>query len=75
MSTRTAVRSNDKRPWARTAAGRAQGARLRPADRRVDNGQPGATCKLCGTGPLEYDGLFNLVCAQCGQVAHSAGFT
>jgi len=75
MPRRTVVRVSDKHPSARTTSVRVRVAQQHPVDRRVDNGQPGATCKLCGTGPLEYDGLFNLVCAQCGQVAHSAGFT
>jgi len=75
MSTRTVVKSSDKRPWARIAARRVRGSRLHPADRREDDGKPGATCMVCRTGRLEYDGLFNLVCGQCDHVTQSASFT
>jgi uncharacterized protein (DUF983 family) len=37
--------------------------------------RPGQKCPQCRKGKLDYDGLLNLVCPQCGHVAFSGSFT
>jgi uncharacterized protein (DUF983 family) len=37
--------------------------------------RPGQKCPQCQQGKLDYDGLLNLVCPQCGHVAFAGGFT
>jgi len=34
---------------------------------------PGDVCPTCGHGKIEYDGMLNLVCSDCGQTTHDSG--
>ncbi len=37
--------------------------------------RPGRKCPRCRKGKLDYDGLLNLVCPQCGHVALAGSFS
>lgn len=37
--------------------------------------RPGQKCPFCGKGKLDYDGLLQLCCPACGNVASTGGFT
>lgn len=36
---------------------------------------PGQKCPQCGKGKLDFDGLLQLCCPECGYVASGGGFT
>ena len=41
----------------------------------IEDVQEGYTCPSCLLGELRYNGLFQLICDNCGRVAEAAVFT
>jgi len=37
--------------------------------------RPGQKCPQCQKGKLDYNGMLNLVCPQCGHLAFTGSFT